>query len=429
MNIVILSYRISGNDGVSLECKHWAKILRRMGHRVSFVAGELDVEGELIPHLHFQWPNVVEIHDKVVYGKSKFKEIEEEIFDIAGTIEGKLRKYLQKKKIDLLILANTFSLPMHFPLAVALKRIIEEYQIPTIAKHYDFWWERQRFLKSRLFPFFKKWYPPNLSVIRHVVINSRAQKELKKRCGIEAVISHDSFDFTNESMAKTDSYVKSFRRDFGLTPKDIVFLQSTRIIPRKRIELSIKLLQKLANPNAVLLIVGKSGDEGKEYEAKIRTLAEQSGIRFMFIGDRVGSRRKLIQVANGHEPKNYKIYTLWDCYKNADFVTYTPEIEGFGNNFIEAIYFRKPVVLTEYPVYKDDIAPLKLQVIEMTPKIGYSTVRHINKLIKNGELITDMVNYNFEIGKREFSYEHTANILEQLILSFKFDDRLSNSSF
>lgn len=181
MKVWILSFRISGNDGVSLELEHWRDILTRNGHKVKFVAGALDRSGIVIPELHFNDPKTVDVHDKVVYGKNNYKQVERDIFAVAGTIEGKLREALNGRKPDLLIVGNVLSLPMNFPSAVALARVIDEFKIPTIAKHFDFWWERKRFLKSSMFAFFKRWFPPNLSTVEHVVINSFAQTELKKK--------------------------------------------------------------------------------------------------------------------------------------------------------------------------------------------------------------------------------------------------------
>jgi hypothetical protein len=46
-----------------------------------------------------------------------------------------------------------------------------------------------------------------------------------------------------------------------------------------------------------------------------------------------------------------KIYSLADIYPHADFVTYPSLIEGFGNAFLEAIYFRKPLLMQRYDGY------------------------------------------------------------------------------
>jgi hypothetical protein len=85
-----------------------------MGHTVKFVAGKLDRGGIVIPELHFQSPKVVKIHDNIVYGKKRYRTFESQIFNVAGTIEGKLRDAFSRNgKIDLLIVANVLSLPMH----------------------------------------------------------------------------------------------------------------------------------------------------------------------------------------------------------------------------------------------------------------------------------------------------------------------------
>ena len=47
----------------------------------------------------------------------------------------------------------------------------------------------------------------------------------------------------------------------------------------------------------------------------------------------------------GTNAEGRKIYTLFDVYPHADLVTYPSHYEGFGNAFLEAIYFGKPVVV------------------------------------------------------------------------------------
>lgn len=408
MKVTILATRISGNDGVSLEAMRWKKILGRMGHKVSLVAGKLDRAGTLLPNLHFQTPEIVKVHDRVVYGNEDYKKVEREIFSQAGEIEGGLREIFHNGyKCDLLIVPNVLSLPVHFPLAVALTRVIEELKLPTIARHHDFWWERQRYLKSSMFPFFERWFPPKLPMMRHVVINSIAQKELKER-GFDSTIIPDTFDF-KDARTGLDNFNKSFREDFGIDKEDLIFLQATRIVPRKRIELSIELVRKLNNPRIVFVVAGVAGDEAGDYDIKVRNLAKKSGIRCKFIGSRVNSHRR---IAFGK-----KIYTLWDCFVNCDFVTYPTEMEGFGNQFIEAVCFKKPIILTEYNVYKVDIGPLGFKTINMTPEIKKGTIDEVNELIANPNKVKKMVDENFKLGQKNFSFEATKIKIERVINS------------
>ena len=406
MNIMILAFRVSGLDGVSLEISHWKEILEKMGHKVTLMAGELDRGGLLLPELHFKWPHVYQIHERVVSKADSFEDVERGVFTIAGKIEGKLREVLRRNgQIDVLIVANVFSLPMHFPLAVALARIIEEYSIPTIAKHYDFWWERQRYLKSNLFKFFEKWFPPKLSQIKHVVINSIAQAELKRRFDISADIISDTFDFASGNYMK-DSYSNHFRGDFKISEDEIVFLQPTRIVRRKRIELSIEFIKALGDSQAVLVVAQNEGDEELGYQKQLSELVKKANIKCRFIGDRVGFSRK---IQGGR-----RIYNLWDCYLNADFVTYPTELEGFGNQFVETMYFKKPIILTPYAVFVADIAPLGFETVVLPHAVTTEAVDQVKQLIKDKAIYQEMVEKNFLLAKSHFSYEIVEKKIEKL---------------
>ncbi len=406
MRIQILGYRVAGLDGVTLECENWKNVLTRMGHEVTFVAGDLDREGILLPGLHFKTPIIAKIHDQVAYNNTDYKKVERRIFEQAGKLEAKLRVHFRQYGTpDLLILPNVLSLPMHFPLAVSLTRVIEEMQIPTIARHHDFWWERDRYNKSHMFSFWQRWFPPQLPNLWHTVINSPARDELKKRTGIDAQIISDSFDFT-QKYPKKDKYCEHFREDFGLANDDFVFLQATRVIPRKRIELAIELIAKLNNPKAVLVIAGHEGDEQYGYMDSLKKKAKDFSARCLFIGNRVRSRRE-------YSGKR-RYYTLWDCYLNADAVTYPTEIEGFGNQFVEAVFFKKPVIITPYPVYTADIKPLGFKAIEMSESIDQKTLDVVQELIENPSSFKMITEQNFELGKKYMSYEWVEGKLEKL---------------
>lgn len=404
MYVVIIATRAAGNDGVTLEILHWREILERMGHKVLLVAGRLDFPGVLIKELDFQNPKAVEIHDSVVYGHEAFKKVEARVFTMAGLIEGELRELFNRKKPDLLIVPNIFSLPMHLPLSVSLTRVVEDLNIKTIARNHDFWWERKRYLKSSLFPFFRKWFPPKLPQIRHVVINSIAQEELLKRTGINAQIIGDSFNFKS-NLNKLDKYSSHFKKDFGIEKEDVVFLQATRIVPRKRIELTIELLNKLNDKRALLLLAGHSGDEGGDYLKMIERKLKDSKVRYKFIDEYVNSARRIVGNGNYEKPVRRRIYTLWDCYNNCDVATYPTMIEGFGNQLVEAVYFKKPLIVTPYPVYKKDIAKLGFKFIEISPQISERSVNKVKKILKNKKLLNEMVEKNYELGKKYFSYE------------------------
>ena len=352
-----MSFRISGIDGVSLEAGRWKEILTSMGHKVTFVAGKLDRSGILVPALHFTHPDVYRVHQMVVENNISYQKVEREIFALAGAIEGELRRVLRENKFDRLVVANVFSLPIHFPLAVALERVINEYKIYTISRNHDFWWERDRYLKSHCFEFFSRWFPPKSDYISHVTINSLAQKELERRTGIKSQVIGDCYDFEKGEF-KMDSYAGKWREDFGISKKDVVFLQATRIVPRKQIELSMELVARLSDPRIILVLAGHDGDESGRYLETLRELDRSLQIRTKYIGSRVGGRREMRD--------GQRIYTLWDCFANCDLVTYPSAVEGFGNQFIEAVYFKKPIFVNRYPVFRVDIEPLGFETVAIS---------------------------------------------------------------
>ncbi|KKS90191.1 MAG: Glycosyl transferase group 1 [Candidatus Woesebacteria bacterium GW2011_GWA1_43_12] len=405
MKVGFVSFRIAGTDGVSLEAERWRTILTRMGHEVTFVAGELDRSGLLIPELHFFHPDVVRAHQMVVDNNVNYKKIEKEIFAMAGVIEGKLREQFRRFKFEKLVVANAFSLPMHFPLAVALERVIAEYRIPTVSRNHDFWWERPRYLKSHCFEFFKRWFPPANPLITHVTINSLAQKELKFRRGLESTVVWDSFDFAGRAK-KQDAYSGHFREDFGLGKKDIIFLQATRIVQRKQIELAVELVEKLNDSRVVLVLAGRDGDESGDYLQKIKRLAKKAGIRHKFIEKWVNGTRKI--------KEGKRVYTLWDCFANCDWVTYPSETEGFGNQFVEAVYFKKPIVVNRYPVYKADIEPLGFETVTINGKIARGQIDKTRRWMEDSTGTTKIVEKNFALGVKYFAFEVVEKKLEGL---------------
>jgi glycosyltransferase involved in cell wall biosynthesis len=102
---------------------------------------------------------------------------------------------------------------------------------------------------------------------------------------------------------------------------------------------------------------------------------------------------------------------LTNLYAHGVACTYFSTYEGFGNGFIEAILAKKPVFLNNYkPVYDQDIGchgfkTVKIQDSNLTEK----AIKDMSEIIYNPSLAKEIGEYNFELGKKHFSYD----ILEQ----------------
>ena len=99
-----------------------------------------------------------------------------------------------------------------------------------------------------------------------------------------------------------------------------------------------------------------------------------------------------------------KIYTLEDIYPFADLVTYPSTFEGFGNAFLEAVYFKKPVVVNAYSIYTKDIKPKGFSVIEIDGYVTRAAVEKTKVVLENQEFRQQMVDHNYELGLEHFSY-------------------------
>ena len=140
-------------------------------------------------------------------------------------------------------------------------------------------------------------------------------------------------------------------------------MQPTRIVSRKGIEHSLDLVRKLKIPKAKLIISHSAGDEGEEYLKWIEESAAQLSIPVYFIYNHLHEKRE-------YDSEGKKKYCLWDVYPHVDLITYPSLYEGFGNAFLEAIYFKKPILVNRYSVYIVDIEPKGFDVIAID---GYLT--------------------------------------------------------
>jgi glycosyltransferase involved in cell wall biosynthesis len=99
-------------------------------------------------------------------------------------------------------------------------------------------------------------------------------------------------------------------------------------------------------------------------------------------------------------------------------VAYPSGYEGFGNAFLEAIYYRKPIVVNRYSIYVADIEPMGFDVVVMDGFFSSRAIREIERILKDRDRLEAMVERNYEIGERYFSYEVLKDKLLHLIRAF-----------
>ena len=391
--------RFHGTDGVSLETAKWVAILQEQNHTCFWMGGLLDTPPEAsfrVPLAFFGHPEVASVQDHLFGTTTRSRAVSHNIQSIKERLLDALYQFVDRFQIEVLVPQNALAIPMHVPLGLAITEFIAETGLPTIAHHHDFSWERERFTLNAVNDYLQAAFPPSLPRIEHVVINSMAQKELARRYALPATVIPNILDF--EKPAPTiDDYSADVRSEIGLTADDLLVLQPTRVVARKGIEHAIELVRRLNDPRAKLVISHPGGDEGNDYMQLLQERIHDAAIDVRFIADRVGEVR-------GLNATGKKVYTLYDLYPHADLVTYPSYYEGFGNAFLEAIYFRKPVVVNTYAVYARDIAPLGFKTIEMSQVLSNHAIQQTRQILGNEALRQEWAETNYSLGLKYFSY-------------------------
>jgi glycosyltransferase involved in cell wall biosynthesis len=399
-NIGFVSTRFAGIDGVSLEAGKWADVLEAEGYNCFWFAGELDKDPEksyLAPEAHFKHHYNLWINRQVFGKTDRTSSVMASIENLKNILKDRLQEFMAQYHIDLLIVENALAIPLNIPLGLALSELISEVQIPTIAHHHDFFWERNRLRINAVGDYLHNFFPPRSPRIQHVVINSMARFDLVRRRGIKATIIPNVLDFDNPQPVNHRDY-KYFLESFGLSQNHKTILQPTRIIQRKGIEHAIDLVENLKDPRCKLLISHKAGDEGLEYAEWIKNYALQHGVDLRLA-------QKSISSPWLHPRHHVNGHSLWNVYAHADFVTFPSLYEGFGNAFLEAIYFKKPLLVNRYATFVSDIEPKGFDLVKMDGEVTAKTLQEVRRILDSPEKTAEMVNRNYEIAKKHYSYD------------------------
>ena len=300
---VLVSYRLGGTDGVSVEAEKWEWALRVLGFTTRRIAGHICDEPRpddlVLPGLAIDAPD----------GAADARPL---TTALAGA--------------DLVVVENICSLPINVHASSAASEALARHRGRVAFHHHDLPWQRAELAAIR-------GSPPDLPGALHVVLNDRSRSELAAR-GITAHTIRNAFDFDAPA-----GHRSAPRDELGFADDDLVVLQPTRAIPRKNVPGGVRFAEALAafvpERTVVYWLTGPAEDGYDRALARVLDAAS-------------------LPVVLGRAARTV------DAYAAADVVVFPSTWEGFGNPVIESVVARRPLAVHWYPVLDEIVAGLEV---------------------------------------------------------------------
>jgi glycosyltransferase involved in cell wall biosynthesis len=282
----LVSFRLGGSDGVSIEAEKWAGALRRLGWRVITVAGSGPVDTRL-DGLAMDAP--------------------------APPSRGELVDALAPA--DLVVVENLCSLPLNPPAAALVATVCAGR--PAVLHHHDLPWQRPHLAHQPP--------PPDDPSWAHVTINELSRRELALR-GISATTIYNSFD---PDPVPADGV--GVRQALGIPRHARLLLQPTRALARKNVAGGLALATAVGGTYWLL------GPAEDGYGPELDRLV-------------AGARCPVLLGAGAGAGAGKVPLPIADAYAACDVVLLPSTWEGFGNPSVESATYRRPLAIGPYPV-------------------------------------------------------------------------------
>jgi mannosylglucosylglycerate synthase len=293
---VLVSYRLGGTDGVSIEAAKWAWALGRLGFSVRRVAGVV-VDPEpgdcTIPELA--------LDATAAPGTD----------DVDAALAG----------ADLVVVENLCSLPLHPEAGRAVATVLARSGVRTVLHHHDL--ASQRAHLAHLDDF-----PPDLPGALHVTINDLSRAELATR-GIAATTIRNHFDLDAPLGDRAAT-----RALLGVPSDAVVVWHPVRAIARKGVPAALAASGRL--------------------DTALRARVQGGGrVHYWLFGPAEEGYGPELERVLGASPVpviRHPRAEPADAYAACDVVAFPSTWEGFGNPVVESMWAGKPLIVADYPV-------------------------------------------------------------------------------
>jgi glycosyltransferase involved in cell wall biosynthesis len=300
-SLAVVSYRLGGRDGVSVEAAKWAWAARKVGLEVLTIAGEGTAD-RLVPGLAWGHPG--------------------------GPSAGELRQAFSG--IDVVVVENLCSLPLNPCAGAAVAAALRGR--PAILRHHDLSWQRPQL--AHLGP------PPHDPAWLHVCINDLSRRQLAEH-GIPAITVYNHFDTDAPPGRRLET-----RTLLGVAPERPLVLQPTRAIPRKNVAGGIAVAEAVGGDYWL------TGPAEEGYDGELDLLLGRARVPVHRMAAHALGPDALGPGTGTAAPgaPGPEWVTMADAYAACDAVVLPSTWEGFGNPALESAVYRRPLAIGRYPV-------------------------------------------------------------------------------
>jgi hypothetical protein len=228
-HLVVVSFRLGENDGVSVEAAKWVSAFRLLGHHVTTLAGEGSADVLMAP---------------LAMGATEAVSLKE----LSGALGD----------ADLVVVENLVSLPLNTTARDTLYKALDGRR--ALFRHHDLPWQREQWRNEPA--------PRNQDQWLHVTINDLSRQKLADR-GIDAVTIRNTFDCAPPRGRREETRAAL---DVGV---ERLVLMPTRAIPRKNVAGGLSLAHAL---DATFWLLGPAEDG---YDDELETLLSSAKVRIV----------------------------------------------------------------------------------------------------------------------------------------------------
>ena len=403
-------------SGVTTVIANHAVHLVNLGNEVSIIYGKGgDLEGvrEIhIPELNPDHPEISVIQGKIL-NRTLNTSTDEKFIKVKEILKTKIQDAIREH--DIVVIHNIPSMPFNFPATIALNELARESKSKFVFWIHDSIVLRQEWKKLlKAWPFTELHYQHE-NVFYVTVTEFRAKQlsqirsehyRLKDVKVIPNGINVGEYE-------RLDETTLMLREKLGLSWEDYVILMPIRVLPRKNIELGLKIvheLNKLVGERRVRLVITGPSDpqarvHGQRYVDYLHNMTKK-----LKIEDNVLLINHLISFRRLYENKEIVRWGIADAYALADLVLITSKEEGFGLPVLEAGVARKPLFVSRIKPFeellKEGIEAHMFGLNEKPANIAFRIFRYF---------LSDTIQYNFNNVIRKYRWDV---LVREMVLPF-----------